>query len=458
MESSMVAFPPPTEITRMTDHASSQATDPSTPTAETSRRRFLATGAAGSLAGGLMVHSALEAADEPRPLGLGIIGCGGRGTGAMHDSLTINGHVKLVAAADLYPEKCAALRKTMAAEFPDKVDLPDGALHGGLDGYRRVIDDPRVDVVLVTSSPGFHPLHVREAVAARKHVFVEKPSCVDPVGYRICQAAHAAAVAQGTAIVTGTQYRRQTSYLAAIEQLRQGAIGDVIGATTRYCSGSMWYRPRKPGMSDTEYQLNNWYHFIWLSGDQICEQAVHNLDVMNWVMGANPVAAVGCGGRFTRPDDSEMWDSMAVDFEYPGDRIVSFMCRQIPNAETQNGSVIYGSRGTCHIGASSRPAKIFDRSGKLVWEQVGRIADAYRAEHKALVDSIRAGSPIVELAEMADSSLTAVLGRLAAYSGRRVTWDFVANESQLDLFPKNLAWDSALPASSFAVPGRTKLV
>jgi predicted dehydrogenase len=132
-------------------------------------------------------------------------------------------------------------------------------------------------------------------------------------------------------------------------------------------------------MSDTEYQLNNWYHFIWLSGDQICEQAVHNLDVMNWVMGANPVAAVGCGGRFTRPDDSEMWDSMAVDFEYPGDRIVSFMCRQIPNAETQNGSVIYGSRGTCHIGASSRPAKIFDRSGKLVWEQVGRIADASRA-------------------------------------------------------------------------------
>jgi predicted dehydrogenase len=185
-------------------------------------------------------------------------------------------------------------------------------------------------------------------------------------------------------------------------------------------------------MSDTEYQLNNWYHFIWLSGDQICEQAVHNIDVMNWVMGANPAAAVGCGGRFTRPDDSEMWDSMAVDFEYPGDRIVSFMCRQIPGAETENASVIYGSRGTCQIGASNNPCRI--------------------------LDSIRAGSPIVELAEMADSSLAAVLGRLAAYSGRRVTWDFVANESQLDLFPKDLAWDSPRPPSSFAVPGRTKLV
>jgi predicted dehydrogenase len=431
---------------------------PSDPAAGPSRRRFLAAGAAGSLAGGLMVHSAVEAADEPRPLGLGIIGCGGRGTGAMNDSFTINGHVKLVAAADLYPEKCVALRKTLTTAFPDKIDLADDAIHGGLDGYRRVLDDPRVDVVFVTSTPGFHPLHVREAVAARKHVFVEKPSCVDPVGYRICQAAHAAAVAQGTGIVAGTQYRRQSNYIAMIEQLRQGAIGDVIGATTRYCVGSTWYRPRKPGMSDTEYQLNNWYHFIWLSGDQICEQAVHNIDVMNWVMGANPAAAVGCGGRFTRPDDSEMWDSMAVDFEYPGDRIVSFMCRQIPGAETENASVIYGSRGTCQIGASNNPCRILDRSGKVVWEQAGRISDAYRTEHKALVDSIRAGSPIVELAEMADSSLAAVLGRLAAYSGRRVTWDFVANESQLDLFPKDLAWDSPRPPSSFAVPGRTKLV
>jgi hypothetical protein len=149
---------------------------------------------------------------------------------------------------------------------------------------------------------------------------------------------------------------------------------------------------------------------------------------------------------------------MAVDFEYPGDRIVSFMCRQIPGAETENASVIYGSRGTCQIGASNNPCRILDRSGKVVWEQAGRISDAYRTEHKALVDSIRAGSPIVELAEMADSSLAAVLGRLAAYSGRRVTWDFVANESQLDLFPKDLAWDSPRPPSSFAVPGRTKLV
>jgi predicted dehydrogenase len=179
---------------------------------------------------------------------------------------------------------------------------------------------------------------------------------------------------------------------------------------------------------------------------------------MNWVMDANPVAAVGTGGRFTRPEDSELWDGMAIDYEYPGGRIASFTCRQIPGAESGTGSVVYGSRGTCRIGASNDPCTIFDRSGQKVWEKSGRISDAYRQEHKDLVDSIRSGKPIVELATMADSSLTAVMGRLAAYTGRRVTWDFVANESQLDLFPKSLTWESALPARPYAVPGRTKLV
>jgi len=443
----------------MADHDRPQTTPPAAAQAEgASRRRFLQAGAAGSLAGGFMVHSSASAADAARPLGLGIIGCGGRGTGAVYDSLTINENVTLVAASDLYPEKCVSLRKSLATAFPDKVDLADDAVHGGLDGYQRVIADPRVDVVLIASSPGFHPRHVREAVAARKHVFVEKPSCVDPAGYRICQEAHAAAAAQGTAIVTGTQYRRQANFIAAVEQIRQGAIGDVVGATTRFCSGSIWYRPRKEGMSDAEYQLNNWYHFVWLSGDQICEQAVHNIDVMNWVMDANPLAAVGTGGRFTRPQDSELWDGMAVDYEYPGDRIVSFTCRQIPGAESDNGSVVYGSRGVCHIGSSNDPCTILDRSGKKVWEMSGRISDAYRQEHKDLIDSIRSGAPIVELATMADSSLAGVLGRLAAYTGRRVTWDFVANESQLDLFPPDLSWESALPTRPFAVPGRTKLV
>jgi predicted dehydrogenase len=210
-------------------------------------------------------------------------------------------------------------------------------------------------------------------------------------------------------------------------------------------------------MSDAEYQLNNWYHFVWLSGDQLLEQGVHNLDVINWVMGDNPVSAYGSGGRFTRPDDSELWDTFGVDLEYPGDRFVSFQSRHLPNTLSDVGNVIHGSQGTCHIGGGNTGSRIVDRAGKVVWEMKGSIADAYKQEHKALIDSIRAGKPIVELRQMADSSLVGVMGRLAAYTGQKVTWKFVAEESKLDLFPKDLTWTSSLPSPGFAVPGKTKL-
>ena len=424
-----------------------------------SRRSFVSTAAAvGGVAAGAMVHSSTAAAEEVRELRLAVVGCGGRGSGAINDSLTVNDHVKLVAAADLFVSKCAALTKAMTDAHAGKVAIDESHMYGGLDGYRRILDDPDVDLVLITTSPGFRPAYLREAVAAGKHVFAEKPACVDPAGYRTCLEAHDAAVTRGTAIVAGTQYRRQANYLGAVEQIRQGAIGDVIGASSRYCAGGIWYRPRTEGMSDAEYQLNNWMHFIWLSGDQIVEQAVHNLDTMNWVMGSNPVSAFGSGGRFTRPDDSEMWDSMSLDYEYPGQRMVSFLCRQIPGAASDVGSVIYGTQGQCHIGAANSGSRIFDRSGAKVWEMAGSIAAAYEQEHKDLVDSIRAGQPIVELRQLADSSMVAVLGRMAAYTGQKVTWDFAVNESKLDLFPKELTWASPLPQPHHAIPGKTKLI
>jgi myo-inositol 2-dehydrogenase/D-chiro-inositol 1-dehydrogenase len=422
-----------------------------------SRRGFLGAGAAGSLAAGLMVHSA-RAADETMELRLGIVGCGGRGTGAVDDSLSVNKNVKVVAAADLYPAKAAALRDSLGPRHEGKVALDDAKIHGGLDGYRRVLEDPDVDIVLLTTSPGFRPRMLLEAVEAGKHVFAEKPVCVDPAGYRICLEAHARAVAKGLAIVTGTQYRRQANYIGAVEEIRKGGIGEIISASSRYCTIGTRYRPRTKGMSDAEYQLANWMHFIWLSGDQIVEQAVHNTDAINWVMGANPVSAYGSGGRFTRPEDSEMWDNMAIDYEYPGGKLVSFMCRQIPGTTSDNGSVIAGTTGTCFLEPINGGSRIVDRQGREVWSMEGSLAQAYRQEHKDLVDSIRAGQPIVELAQTADSSLVAVLGRVAAYTGQKVTFDFLAKESKLDLFPKELAWDSSLPKPQFAIPGRTKLV
>ena len=431
---------------------------PDFPTSDAlSRRSFVSAAAAGGAAG-LMGHSSLAAAEESRQLRLALVGCGGRGSGAINDSLTINQGVKLVAAADLYDSRCATMRKAIAEAHPDKVDLDDSRIYSGLDGYKRVLDDPTIDVVLITTSPGFRPRYVRAAVEAGKHVFAEKPACVDPAGYRICLEAHDAAVAKGTAIVGGTQYRRQANYIGAVEQIRQGVIGDVIGATSRYCSSGIWYRPRQKNMSDAEYQMNNWMHFIWLSGDQITEQAVHNLDTINWAMGGNPVSAFGSGGRFTRPADSEMWDSVSIDYEYPGNRLVSFECRQIPGAANENSNVVYGSKGTCFIGAMSSGSRIIDREGKQTWEMAGSIADAYKQEHKDLIDSIRAGQPIVELRQMADSSMVAVLGRMAAYTGQRVTWDFATKESKLDLFPENLTWESSLPKPQHAIPGKTKLI
>lgn len=422
------------------------------------RRDFLGTGVAASLAAGVMVHASTAVAETPAELRLAVVGCGGRGAGAIGNSLDINSGVRLVAVADLYESKCVGLVKAMAKVHPDKVAVEQASMHAGLDGYKRVLDDPQVDVVLLTTSPGFRPLTVRAAVDAGKHVFAEKPVCVDAVGYRACLEAHDAAVAKGTAIVTGTQYRRQANYVGAVEQIRAGAIGDVVSATTRYCTSGIWYRPRQEGMSETEYQLHNWMHFIWLSGDQIVEQAVHNIDTMNWVMAANPVAAYASGGRFTRPADSEMWDSISVDYEYPGDRIVSFMCRQIPGSASEISTRVYGTRGICDIGASSSGSRIMDRQGTTTWEMKGSIADAYKQEHKDLIDSIRTGTPIVELKQTADSSLTAVLGRVAAYTGQRVSWDFLTNTSRLDLFPQELTWDGPLPLPEHAIPGKTKLV
>ena len=450
----------------MNSKPNQKSTETQSPHTNETRRGFLRTGlatsaiAASTMAGTSRL-SAAEESGSPKadgPVRIGLIGCGGRGTGAINDSLTINNDVKLIALADLELQKCESTRRAMSSRHGDKVDVADSKMYEGLDAYKRILEDPEIDLVLLTTSPGFRPYHIAEAVDAGKHVFAEKPTCVDPAGYRICLAAHDRAVANGTAIVTGTQYRRQANYIEAVQKIREGAIGDIVSATTRYCSNSIWFKNRQEGMSELEYQLNNWMHFIWLSGDQITEQAVHNIDAINWVMDSAPETAYGSGGQFTRPEGSEMWDSMSIDYQYPGDRIVSFMCRQIPGTQGDNGSVIYGSEANMHIAAMSGGSKIVDRQGKEIWSATGSISDAYQQEHKDLIDSIIAGKPIVELKQTAESSLTAVMGRLAAYTGQKVSWKFLTEDSKLDLFPKNMATEGIPPSEGYAIPGRTKLI
>ncbi len=447
----------------MRSPSNSQSKQELSPSQESSRRKFLKQSTAIAAAGASVMSTRVLRGDEvsdskPEVVRIALVGAGGRGSGAIADNLTINEGVKLVAIADLEERKGGNLLKSVSKNFPEKVDVKDDCLYSGLDAYKKVLDNPEVDLVLFATPPGFRAQYVLDAVNAGKHVFAEKPTCVDPAGYRICLEADAKARENNTAIVTGTQYRRQTNFVEAIKRIHGGEIGEIISGTARYCSNGIWYKQRKEGMSDAEYQIYNWMHFVWLSGDQISEQAVHNIDTINWIMGGPPEKAYGGGGRFTRPDDSEMWDNVAVDYVYPGDRVVSFMCRQIPGTQSDISNVIYGTKGTCTIHGGNSGASIVMRDGTKTFEMPGDIGAAYKQEHKDLVDSIRSDKRIVEFRETAESSLTAVLGRMAAYTGQSVTWKFASEESKLDLFPKELDIKGAGAARGFAVPGKEKLV
>ena len=434
--------------------------NPSPPAAN--RRTFLQTTTATSVVAATGLATRPVRGVEPgtiRPtVRIGLVGAGGRGGGAVEDSLSVNDNVKLVAIADVNAQKPLSLLRRKEPKYGARVAVPAEKIHSGIDGYRKILEDPDVDLVLFATPPGFRPRHILETVESGKHVFAEKPTCVDPAGYRICRKAHALAEANGTCIVTGTQYRRQTSYLEAVRRLHEGAVGEIIGSQMRYCATGIWYRPRKDGMSDTEYQIYNWMHFIWLSGDQIAEQAVHNIDTMNWIMGGPPESAYGGGGRFTRQHDSQMWDNMAIDFIYPGNRMCSFMCRQVPNTDADNSNVIYGTDGIMTIYGANRGSVLTDRAGTELWSMRGDISAAYRQEHKDLVDAIVAGNPIVELQDTNDSSLTAVMGRMAAYTGKHVTWKFASKESKLDLFPEEVRYDGEMENPPFAVPGKDALL
>ncbi|TWT98594.1 Gfo/Idh/MocA family protein [Stieleria varia] len=449
-------------VTRQQEIDTTEAQAPSEQ--PSTRRGFLKSGSvlsAGLAAGAGMVSTRPVRGAEPEDtekqvVRIGVVGVGGRGSGAINDSLSINENVKLTALADLSEGKFGIVDRLK--KFEGKVDVDPSKMHVGIDGYKRILDDPDVDLVFLTMPPGFRPDYLVEAVDAGKHVFAEKPTCVDPAGYRTCLFADAKAKSNKTAIVTGTQYRRQTNYVEAIKRIHEGQIGDIVGGTTRYCSNGIWFKPRPEGMTDTEYQVFNWMHYIWLSGDQITEQAVHNIDTINWIMGGPPESAYGSGGRFTRPEGSEMWDSISVDYIYPGNRMISFKCRQIPGTKGDNSNVIYGTKGIATIYGANQGATITDRDGNELWSMKGDLSAAYKQEHKDLVDSIRAGEPIVELAATAESSLTATLGRVAAYTGQDVTWDFLTNKSKLNLFPEKLDMKASRPEPKFAVPGETKLI
>ncbi|HEY8485339.1 MAG TPA: Gfo/Idh/MocA family oxidoreductase [Longimicrobiales bacterium] len=415
-----------------------------------SRRDFLKTSAATTLglSAALLSASTYVYADGSDTIRVGLIGCGGRGTGAVRDIVTGAEGVELYAMGDLFQDRLERSLNILQRQIGDKFKVDPSRAFVGFDAYQKVIESG-VDLVILATPPGFRPAHLKAAIEAGKHVFMEKPVAVDPVGVRSVIASSELAQKKGLAIVAGTQRRHDPAYIETIRRIHDGAIGDVVAGQVYWNQGGLWKVDRAPGMSDVEWQIRNWLYFTWLSGDHIVEQHIHNIDVANWVLRSHPVKANGVGGRQVRVDPAygHIFDHFAVELEYPnGARILS-MCRQQDGTARFVGEYFIGTRGT-----SDAQSWIKGRSN---WEYKGQKVNPYVQEHTDLVASIRAGKPLNEGKQVAESTLTAIMAREAAYTGQVVTWDEIMN-SDLDLTPPSLAFGS-MPVPPVAAPGVTKL-
>ncbi len=400
------------------------------------RRDFVRTTTAMAAAAALAPGAFAD--EDPPPLKVGLIGCGGRGTGAAEDCMKAGPNVHLVAMGDLFPDRLKSSKDYLAGKKHNGFKVEEGRCHVGFDAYKRVIDSD-VDLVLLTTPPGFRPLHVETAVDAGKHVFMEKPVAVDPPGVRRILAAGEKAKGKNLGIISGTQYRHHEKFLQTIDRVEEGAIGEVMAGRAYYNVGGAWHRGRKDDWSEMEYQLRNWYYFTWLSGDHFVEQHIHTIDVTDWVMGSHPVKAVAVGGRLVRTDKKfgNIYDHFAVDYEYPDGKHVMSMARHFPGAAQHVGAHFQGTKGT----AAPYTGVI---EGENAWTYTGgkNIGHAYRQEHKDLIDSIRAGTPLNMTKQVAESTMTAIMGREAAYTGEVVEWDKIM-ASDLTLMKDDIAFGPA---------------
>ena len=414
------------------------------------RRDFIKTTA---VAGGALAAAGLRlppvhaaGSDEIR---IGLIGCGGRGRGAVGNAIESSPGVRLVAIGDAFADRIEEGRKRFA-EYGDAAAVPDDRCFVGLDAYQKVIATDANYIILATP-PGFRPGHLEAAIAAGKNVFTEKPVAVDGPGIRTVLAAHALAKSKGLGVGAGTQRRHQKGYIEVLQRVRDGAIGDITAARAYWNQGGLWNRPREEGWSDLEWQMRNWLYFTWLSGDHITEQHVHNLDVVNWAMGTHPVRAVGMGGRQSRisTDFGQIFDHFAIDYEYPSGAHMMSMCRQIPDCENRVAETIVGSKGTCETDSGLRRYELTGAGG---WKFTGDETNPYVQEHTDLIASIRAGSPFNELETVAHSTLTAIMGRMSAYTGKAITWD-EALGSEAAIVPTKLAF-GPMPMPPVPRPGQ----
>lgn len=399
---------------------------------------------------------------------IGLVGCGNRGTGACREALLTEGPKRLVAVGDLFPERMEFSLKNLLKydDINSSIDVPAERRFVGFNAYQRVID-AGVDLVLLATPPHFRPIHYAAAIQAGKHAFLEKPICVDAPGYRQLVAANAEAKRKKLSVVVGLQRRHQRNYLEGVQKIRDGAIGEVTYIRTYFNvpAGGRSGLLRPEGMSELEYQIRHWGVFLWLCGDHLVEQATHQIDVANWVMNGHPVRASGLGGREVRrgPGNGDIWDHHTIEFEYEGGARYFCQARQQAGTWDHVSESVQGTKGMLVLGTG--PWGFGALTPRDLRDKKRVVENPYRREHDNLFASIRGTGPYRLDAEYgATSSMTAVMGRMATYSGQLVTWDD-AVKSELRLGPKHYAWDADPPvkadasgAYAAAVPGETRVL
>jgi predicted dehydrogenase len=417
-----------------------------------SRRGFIKhTALAGAAAVLLSRHARAAEIDPNAPILVGLIGSGRRGNGAARDCAQAHPGVRIVAQCDLFPDALADSR-TKLATLGAQYAVTDDTAFSGFDAYKQVIAAD-VDMVILATPPAYRAAHLRAAIEAGRHVFMEKPAGTDPQQVKSVIESGEMAAKKGLSIVAGTQRRHSAGYREVIQRIHDGAIGDILSASC-YWVGDYGYYPavlRQDAWSDMEYHNRNWNYFTWIGGDHIVEQHVHNLDIMNWVLGAHPIKAIGMGGRSQRtgPEFGHIYDHFSVEYEYPNEVRVQSLCRQNADTYSRVGEHVVGSKGNsdCH-------SRI---TGENKHRQRDEDASPYVQEHAHLIAAILANEPINEAKQIAESTMTAVIGRMAAYTGQEVEWDWAMTQSKEDLLPNPLQF-GPLPTPEIAIPGKTPLV
>jgi myo-inositol 2-dehydrogenase/D-chiro-inositol 1-dehydrogenase len=432
------------------------------------RRDFIKTSSAVAVTGAVATNLLIPTrsfAQNAETIKIGLVGCGGRGSGAAKNALTVDKNVILVAMGDVFPDAVERSLKNLQAQADvgTQVQVTKENCFSGFDAYKKVID-AGVDLVILATPPGFRPYHIKYAVQQGKHVFCEKPVCTDAPGYRSFLETVAEAKKKKLGIASGFCWRSNMAERAIYEKILGGEIGDIRSLYGTYNTGEPRGIRVEEGWSPMETQLRNWMHFTWLSGDHLLEQAVHNVDLTAWAMGDKmPKKCVAHGGRQVRPDKmfGHIFDHFSVVYEFDKDVRGFLFCRQQSGCFSENLQRVYGSKATAHVMLAVAQPFITDLEGKRIWKYEGDKSkpNMYDVEHDEFLKSIRAGTPRNDGEQLAHSSMMGLMGRMAGYTGQQITWEEAVN-SQEKLVPDevDITWEKAPAVPPLAVPGQTKFI